>query len=152
MKKAILIFVALLLVGCTEQVIEVDTLNIKGYWQQIRSEYLGKVEEISYSYLEITDNKLYFYIESSNDKGYYEGVSEKNYILDGNKLYYDYYELSVDNYKSSISEFGGMYEVSFNKEYLVLKKKYGVADQQGYETNTYKKMKQDFRLKDYEEK
>ena len=127
MKKILLIFITFFLVGCTEQVVKVETLDIKGYWQQVKREYLGKVDDMTkdpYAYLEITDDKLYFYNESSTNEGYYEGISQKNYILDGDKLYYDYYELTIDNYKKQLSDFGGIYEVSFNKEYLVLKKEY----------------------------
>lgn len=136
----------------TEDSVNYSISDIKGYWQQTKRDWSGDITDMTadpYAYLEITDNKLYFYTESTMDKGYYETVAEKNYILEGDKLYYDYEDFKQTDWKENISAFGGIFTVSFNNEELVLTKYYGESKEEGYEIDTYIKMPDGYRLLEF---
>ncbi len=149
MKKILILFVFLfVLSGCSSSKTIVSEKKLTGYWQQISSNVGGEIktlDKVSSNYLEITDNKLYIYKEG-NQKGYYSEITERYYVIEGNTVYYDYYELKGDNWKSKISDFGGKYEVLFEKDDLIIKKKYDTGNYEGYEINTYKKLNDDFKL------
>jgi hypothetical protein len=152
MKRVFILLILLFAVsGCSllDDSVVVESKDIKGYWVQLERDISGKVEDMRkdpYAYLEITDNKLFFYTESDTDKGYYDSVAEKNYILEDNKIYYDYYELKGDNWKKKISEFGGIFVVTFDEKNLILTENYGSSVIDGYQKNTYKRVKDENRL------
>lgn len=152
MKRIIILFLTLLLVvGCSSGLKnQIKQSDIKGYWQQTERDWSGEIDDMSdnpYAYLEIKDTKMYFYNENTENRGYYESVSEKYYILEGNQLYYDYYELKGKEWKENINElYGGIYTVSLEDDTLILIKYYGETEEEGYDKSTYKKMEDDFLL------
>ena len=151
MKKIfILVLSSLLLFGCSsskEPSIKTDDLT--GYWLQTEENWGGDVTDLTdnpYSYLYITaEDKLYFYTVDLENPGYYDGFSDKYYVLEDNQLYYDYYELTGDDWKDNISEYGGIFEVSLDEKTLVLTEYYD-KNFDGYKMNTYEKMADDFVL------
>lgn len=149
MKKILILFMFLfILSGCTSSKTVVSEKKLTGYWQQISSNVGGEIkpsDQVTKNYLEITDNKLYIYKEG-DQKGYYSEITERYYLLDKDKIYYDFYELHGDDWKKKISDFGGEYTVIFRENNLILKKSYGTTDYEGYEVNTYKKLNDDFKL------
>ncbi len=152
MKRIIILFLTLLLVvGCSSGLKnQIKQSDLKGYWQQTERDWSGEIDDMSdnpYAYLEIKDTKMYFYNENTENRGYYESVSEKYYILEGNQLYYDYYELKGKEWKENINElYGGIYTVSLDDDTLILIKYYGETEEEGYDKATYKKMEDDFLL------
>jgi len=149
MKKILILFMFLfVLSGCSSSKTVVSEKKLTGYWQQISSNVGGNIktlDQVSNNYIEITDDKLYMYKEAEK-KGYYSEITERYYVIEGNIVYYDYYELKGDNWKSKLSDFGGKYEVLMEKDNLIIKKKYDKSNYEGYEINTYKKLNEDFKL------
>lgn len=152
MKKLFLViflfFGSFFLFGCSSED-EITQKDLTGYWLQIEEDWGGDVTDLTdnpYAYLYITtENKLYFYTVDLETPGYYEGFSDKYYVLEGNQLYYDYYELKGDDWKTNISSYGGVFEVSFDEDKLILTEYYD-KNFDGYKTDTYEKMPDDFVL------
>ena len=149
MKKLLILFLLLFVVGCSSNKSTIKQTDIEGYWRQTESNWSGDITDMtdnSYAYLEITENHLFFYTESSDMKGYYETIAEKYYILEGDQLYYDYYELTGDDWKANISYYGGICTVSFENDKLVLTELYGETEADGYEIDTYEAVSDEDRL------
>lgn len=150
MKKLLilLLFLLFFVSGCSSSSSKtsknyIKQSDLKGYWLQIEEDWSGDVTDLSdnkYSYLEITNNRLLFYKYYSDTESY--GLSDKYYILEENKLYYDYYELKGNDWKEKIDELsGGIFNVSIDEGKLILTKYYNDKNKDdGYETNTYKKI------------
>ena len=146
MKK--LFFLVLLIMffvsGCTNSSGAIKIADIKGYWLQTEENWSGDVTDLTnnkYAYFEVTDDRLFFYSISSNEgEGY--GVSEKYYKLEGNKIYYDYYELKGKDWKENINEaYGGIFYISFDETKLILTEYSNDVDEtDGYSKNTYEKV------------
>lgn len=145
------LFISLLLLlffasGCSSSNVSNNSVkqsNIKGYWLQVEEDWSGDVTDLTdnkYSYLEITDNRLLFYKYYSDTESY--GLSDKYYKLEDDKLYYDYYELKGNDWKENLDELsGGMFNVSINDGKLILTEYNNDKNKDdGYETNTYKKV------------
>lgn len=118
--------------------------DISGYWLQTEEDWDGDVTDLTnnpYAYLEITEDRLFFYTISFNENEGY-GVAEKYYKLEGNKLYYDYYELKGENWKDNMNEsYGGIFYLSFDNGKLTLKEYSNDIDESdGYKKDTYKKI------------
>lgn len=150
MKKIfIILFMVILLTGCSSSMAApVKSDNLTGYWLQTEENLGGDITDLTdnpYSYIYLTEDRLYFYNVNLDNPGYYESVSEKYYILEDNKLYYDYYELTGDDWKSNISEFGGTFEVELEEKTLILTEYYDKKFD-GYKRNIYEKMPDDFIL------
>lgn len=150
MKKIfILLLSSLLLFGCSStKEISIKTDDLTGYWLQTEENWGGDVTDLTdnpYSYIYLTDDRLYFYTVDLENPGYYEGVSEKYYILEANQIYYDYYELTGTDWKDNISEYGGIFEVTLDKKVLILTEYYD-KNFDGFKKNTYEKMPDDFVL------
>lgn len=148
MKKILisLLFLFFLASGCSNSNTSKNYIkqsDFKGYWLQIEEDWSGDVTDLTenkYSYLEITDNRLLFYKYYSDTESY--GLSDKYYILEENKLYYDYYELKGNDWKEKIDELsGGMFNVLIDEGKLILTEYYNDKNKDdGYEINTYKKI------------
>lgn len=148
MKKIfILTFILLFFIsGCSNGTGSKDTIkqsDIKGYWLKIENDSSGEVTDLSNNkcaYLEITDERIFFYSYYSDTETY--GVSDKYYKLEGNKLYYDYYELKGENWKENLDELsGGFLYVSIDDGKLITNEyNNDVNIDDGYEKNTYIKV------------
>ena len=150
MKKLfIILFMFLLLTGCSSsKEPSIKEVDLKGYWLQTEENWGGDITDLTdnpYSYIYLTEDRLYFYNVNLENPGYYESASEKYYILEGNQLYYDYYELTGEDWKKNISEFGGTFEVSLEEKTLILTEYYD-KNFDGFKRNTYEKMPDDFVL------
>lgn len=146
MKKVLIMLLVVLFFvsGCGTASDTVEIADIKGYWIQVEEDWSGDVTDLTnnpYAYFEVTDKNLAFYtISFDEDEGY--GVSEKYYKLEGNKIYYDYYELKGTDWKENMDEaYGGIFEVSFDGKKLVLTEySNGIDESDGYSKDTYTKI------------
>ena len=147
--KKILISLLLMLFfasGCSSSKVSNNSIkqsDIKGYWLQVEKDWSGDVTDLKddkNSYLEITDNRLFFYSYYWDTETY--GVSDKYYKLEKDKIYYDYYELKGNDWKENMDEaFGGILNVSIKDGKLILTEYNNDKNKDdGYETNTYKKI------------
>lgn len=122
-----------------------DPEAFKGYWWKVEEDDNGEVKDLRDNpvyWLEINENRLYFYTTSLNeDEGY--GVSEKYYVLDGAYCYFDYEEITQDNYKQAIDAvYGGRFIVTFDDEdRLVITDYYNFENKdEGYNISYYVKV------------
>lgn len=122
-----------------------DPEAFKGYWWKVEEDDNGEVKDLRDNpvyWLEINENRLYFYTTSLNeDEGY--GVSEKYYVLDGAYCYFDYEEITQDNYKQAIDAvYGGRFIVTFDDEdRLVITDYYNFENKDdGYNISYYVKV------------
>lgn len=151
MKKIAILLIIILLFGCSKSNNTISKTKIVGYWEQIERDWSGDIDDMRkdpYAYLEITDNRLFFYTESSLDEGHWETMADKYYILEGKDLYYDYSKLQGSNWKDNITAYGGKFEVSFDGVNLILTEYLGETKNDGYEKNTYRKIKEEDRLQE----
>ncbi len=149
MKKLLILLTIFFMVGCSSANNSVKKSDVEGYWLQIERDWSGDVTDMTnnpYAYLEITKDRLFFYTESSMNKGYYDTVASKYYILEDDKLYYDYEELKGNDWKENIGDYGGTFIVSFDGNNLVLKRFYSEYEEDGYEKNTYIRVKDEDKL------
>lgn len=122
-----------------------DPESFKGYWWKVEEDDNGEVKDLRDNpvyWLEINENRLYFYTTSLNeDEGY--GVSDKYYVLDGAYCYFDYDEITQDNYKQAIDAvYGGRFIVGFDDEdRLVITDYYNFENKDdGYNISYYVKV------------
>lgn len=150
MKKFAFLFLILILftTGCSSSKEETskENLDIKGYWLQVEDDSSGKVTDLTnnkYAYFKVTDDQLLFYSYYADTNSH--TVSEKYYKLEGNELYYDYYELKGDNWKENINKaYGGKYIIEIKDNKLILTTyKNGKNKDEGYNKMTYKKISLD---------
>jgi hypothetical protein len=152
MKKILVVIIMLMVVGCSKSDNNSNSkTKIVGYWEQIERDWSGDIDDMRenpYAYLEITDDRLFFYTESTIDEGHWETKADKYYLLEGIDLYYDYDKLQGSNWKEDITAYGGHFEVSFDGANLILTKYLGASKEDGYEKNTYRKIKEEDRLQE----
>lgn len=130
----------------TESVgLPMDPEAFKGYWWKVEEDDNGEIKDLRDNpvyWLEINENRLYFYTTSLNeDEGY--GVSDKYYVLDGAYCYFDYDEITQDNYKQAIDAvYGGRFIVGFDDEdRLVITDYYNFENKDdGYNISYYVKV------------
>lgn len=122
-----------------------DPEAFKGYWWKVEEDDNGEIKDLRDNpvyWLEINENRLYFYTTSLNeDEGY--GVSDKYYVLDGAYCYFDYDEITQDNYKQAIDAvYGGRFIVGFDDEdRLVITDYYNFENKEdGYNISYYVKV------------
>lgn len=116
-----------------------------GYWLQVEEDESGEIKDLTdnpYAYLEVTDSQMFFYtISFDENEGY--SVSEKYYIQENDKVYYDYNELKGDDFKEKLDPLsGGFFAVSFDENgRLELTEYYNdVNTDEGYYKDTYVKI------------
>lgn len=148
MKKLLFLFLlaAFLISGCSSSNVSDSSIkqsDITGYWLQVEEDWSGEVTDLTdnpYAYLEITDNRLFFYTYFWDTETY--AVAAKYYKLEDNKIYYDYNELSGNDWKNNIDDLsGGIFDVSIEDGKLILSEYVNDENKDdGYKTNTYKKI------------
>lgn len=129
----------------TAEAVNVAQSDIEGYWRQVEEDFSGDITDLTnnpYAFMEVTENRIIFYTISFNeDEGY--GFSEKNYLLEKDKIYYDHDELNMDNFKDNANPlYGGVFKVTFDKEGRLELTNYenNINKDDGYSKNTYVKI------------
>ena len=129
----------------TAETVNVAQSDIEGYWRQVEEDFSGDITDLTdnpYAFMEVTDNRIVFYTISFNeDEGY--GFSEKNYLLEKDKIYYDYNELNMDDFKDNMNPiYGGIFKITFDKEGRLELTNYqnNINKDDGYSKDTYVKI------------
>lgn len=130
MKKVLIIIIPLLILSILifnkdlflRQNTILKTKDITGYFIHSRSDFSGNSTDLTNNaYLQITEDKLIFSsVSFKNDEDYIS--TEKYYILEDNKIYFNPEKLSGSNFKENIDHSnGGIFSAELGDNVLVLK-------------------------------